>query len=133
MIRHACLGLACTATERCLNQMQFNDRQLARVLDAFPAPESSGLTNTLRVESCMAIYVFTEVKAGRRLDTISGRISDPWWKRTWNRLRSKRAEYSDADFIGYLDAIPDLQRALGRSSAAEVIPEFTRRFDAYET
>jgi hypothetical protein len=134
MIRDACLGLACGVTERCVNQAPFNDRQLTRVMNSIPSPDTNGFANTLRVEHSLAIQVFSEVKAGRRLDEfISGRKMDPWWQRAWKRLRTTRAEYTDRDFIAYLDLIPALQRIAKMPVAAEAIPEFQRLFDDYRT
>jgi hypothetical protein len=133
MIRDACLGLACGVTERCVNQVPFNDRQLTRLIEVIPEVDTNGFGNTLRVEHCMAIEVFTAIKGGRRLDEFtSGRTMDPLWKRAWKRLRLMRPEYSDHDFIAYLDLMPSLQHAV-KISAAKGIPEFTHLFDDYRT
>lgn len=132
MIRDACLGLACSVTERCVNQVRFDDRQLARVIDAILQPDTTGFPNTLRVEHCLAIEVFTRVKAGERLDDFTGGRTLEWWERAWKRLRLRRAEYSDHDFIAYLDLIPSLQQTVNKP-AAQAIPDFTRLFDIYRT
>jgi len=132
MIRDACLGLACSTTERCVNQVPFDDRQLARVLEAIPQPDTAGFPNTLRVEHCLAIEVFTRIKAGERLHDLTSARKLKWWQRAWERLRLGRAEYSDRDFIAYLDLVPSLQQAL-KTPVAQAIPEFTRLFDVYRT
>jgi hypothetical protein len=133
MIRMACIGLACSVTERCLNRVSFNDRQLVRVLEAIPGPDTNGITGTLRVESCLAIAVFQEVKAGRSIESfMSNSHSDPWWKRTWKRLRPRRNEYNDRDFILYLDMIPELQRA-AHMPTARAMADCSRLFATYQT
>ena len=133
MIRNACLSLTCSVAERSLNQVRFNDEQLARILTALPPPDTNALANTLRVEHCMAIYLFSEVKKGRRLDDVSGsKTTDPWWKRAWKRVRSWRREYSDDDFIAYLEMMPRLRRSL-EAPASQTVPEFTRHISDYAT
>ena len=131
MVRDACLALACSVAERCLNQVRFDDRQLERLIRSIPEPDTNGFANTLRVEHCMAIWAFSEVKAGRDLGVLTN-VKTPWWERAWERLRSGRPQYSDDDFIAYLDLIPSL-RGIIKLPAAQAIPEFTRLFDLYQT
>jgi hypothetical protein len=132
MIRAACIGLACSVTERCLNRTRFNDRQLARILAAMPAADTNGVANTLRVEHCLAIWAFTEVKSGRHLDELIGGINkEPWWKRAWKRLRPVRGEYNDRDFIAYLDFVPTLQQ-MARLPPAQAMPRCWFLFSNYQ-
>jgi hypothetical protein len=128
MIRSACLELACYTTELCLNRTRFSEQQLARILEAMPAADTNGIAATLRVEQCMAIEAFTAVKAGKRLGQITGAKVEPWWKRAWQKLRPHRPEYSDEDFISYLDVIPAMQR-MAKLPPAHSVQECRRLFD----
>lgn len=132
MIRVACLGLACNTAERCLNRTRFNERQLARILEAMPAADTNGIASTLRVEQCMAIEAFTLVKGGKRLDEFTGVKTEPWWKRAWERLRSLRPEYSDKDFILYLDLVPERQR-MAKMPPMQAMSECRALFNTYSS
>ena len=130
MIRKACVGLACTMVERCLNRVQFSDAQLERMLASMP-PATNDLSGTLRVEHCMAVSVFSDVRAGKRLDDLLyPGTQQPWWKRTAKRLWWPRNEYNDKDFLAYLDLMP---RALDSTTLPprRAIDECTHLFKTY--
>jgi hypothetical protein len=132
MIRKACVGLACTIVERCLNRAQFSDAQLQRMLASMP-PVTNDLIGTLRVEHCMAVWVFSEVRAGKRLDDlIYSRTQDPLWKRAVKRLWRPRSEYNDKDFLAYLELMP---RALETTQLppGRAIEECAQIFNTYTT
>jgi hypothetical protein len=106
MIRQACMGLACTVVQRCLNRIQFSDAQLQRILESMPSG-TNDIVGTFRVEHCTTVWVFNEVRAGKRLDDLMlPGTAKPWWKRAANRLWRPRNEYNDQDFLGYLELMP---------------------------
>jgi len=106
MIRHACDGLMCTVTERALNRTRFSDVQLQRMAGALPSETADDFRNCLRAEHCFAIWAFQSVRAGMPTEALfGGPVNPPWWKRIWNRIRRRHPDYSDADFLAYLQAI----------------------------
>ncbi len=104
MIKRACAGLGVLAVERCLNHVQFTDSQLRQIEQALPRAVTNQFTNALHGEHVMAIWAFSEVKAGRNADELLyGRQRDEkWWEALWRRLKPGRAAYSDGDFVRYL-------------------------------
>lgn len=130
MIRKACLGLTCTIVERSLNRVQFDDAQLARILATMPLA-TNDLAGTLRVEHCTAVWVFNEVRSGKRLDDlVYSTTSQPWWKQAAKRLWRPRNEYNDEDFLGYLELMP---RALATTTLPprQAIDQFSSLLNKY--
>jgi hypothetical protein len=154
MIREACLGLVCRMTERCLNKLSFTEVQLQRVLQSMPPPSTNHLLGTFRVEHCGAIWVFREVRSGKRFDDLfpsGARVT--WWERLRKKMWPIRNEYNDHDFLMYLDFIQQFvtaiqeapTRAMNDSAvlynrlasnttchvATSVMPNFPRAMDAH--
>ena len=105
MIKQACAGLTATVTERALNRVFFTDAQLTRLADALPPANTNHLINALRGEHVLAIWAFQEIKGGRRFDDLVDRSrsrKESWWKSALRKLRPRRNEYNDHDFIAYL-------------------------------
>jgi hypothetical protein len=133
MIRDACIGLACTMTERALNRAELSDGQLARILASLPRPATNDLLAVFRVEHCMAIWAFNEVRAGRRMDDLFGRsIADSWWERIWERYRPRFNQYNDEDFLAFLEMIPQRIEAVALPPRAAVA-EFDRVYSKYKS
>jgi hypothetical protein len=132
MIHKACVGLVCAAAERCLNRVTFSDEQLERILSAIPPPRTNGFVNTLRFEHALGFEVFTAVKAGRSLDSFMGSAkNNKWWERLWRRLRLRR-DYSDRDFLAYLNFIEPSLRAM-QMPPTNALVECTRLLTMYQS
>jgi len=133
MIRVACMKLACSTTERSLNRVQFTDAQLARVIESMPPPATKQLLGTIRVEGCMSVWVYSEVRAGRRLeDFVPSWPKAPWWKRTLLRFMPGWNEYDDEDFLTYLELIPQVNAA-AKLPPREAATECKRLLATYAT
>lgn len=104
MMGVACLNLSTTTAERCLNRAVFTDEHLRRLDRSLPPPNTNRFDHALRGEHCMAIWAFQELKAGRNIDDVIGRVRDRrWWVNLWDKFKPGRTVYRDEDFLRYLD------------------------------
>jgi hypothetical protein len=108
MVRVACAGILCDATERVLNRVALSDADLVAISQSIGLARVDDFEATFMAERHMGIFAFDGVRgAYQRNRAIKMMI---WKVAQWFR-RNRQPLYRDEDYLVFLNVIDELQRA----------------------